>query len=398
MWKLLLSGLLLLAACVPNIPQPPTPTGFVPQMRGAATATPVPWVEGSAVITLDNVAQITRLGRLDTNDTPSSVFAYAFSPDGTRLAGLNNNQLVAWNLLTGQIVFNTARGSAEAVYYAPDKAEIYRLDGDGIIHIHDADTGAEKDTLATQMQYANVAAFYPDGGWLALGAQNGEVKVWELAARQSLVTLAAHDAPIGALAFAADGEQLATGGLDGTVKVWDWRSRQSGPEMDGLAVRLAFSPDATQLAIGQETYIDLWNVASAERGERLETGTGGARDVLLYAPDGRALISGGSTPAMMIWNPQTGDYVNSLPDVGGENTSAAFSPDGTLLATSVLGGPVSLWNMAQITDSTLTRANLDSGTPQALYVDWSPDGFLLTIFEAAGSIQVWGIGAAEPSG
>lgn len=391
MWKLLLSGLLLLAACVPTIPPPPTPTGFVPQMRGAATATPVPWVEGAAAITLDNVAQITRLGRLDARDTRSTVFAYAFSPDGTRLVGLNNDQLIAWNLLTGEIVFNTARGSAEAVYYAPDKSEIYTLDDEGTIYIHDADTGAEKDTLAAQTQYARVAAFYADDGWLALGALNGEVKVWDLAARQSIVTIQAHDAPVDTLAFSADGEQLATAGQDGTVMVWDWRNRQSRLALEGLALRLAFSPDGVQLAVGQETAIDLWNIAGAERVHRLETGTGGARDVLLYAPDGRYLLNGGGIPAMMIWDAQTGEFVNSLPDVGGESTSAAFSPDGALLATSVLGGPVTLWNVTQINDSTLTRANLDFGTPQALYVDWSPDGFLLTIFEAAGSIQVWGI-------
>ncbi|MBI5668778.1 MAG: hypothetical protein HZC41_12290 [Chloroflexi bacterium] len=398
MRKLLFLGLLLVAACVPNIPQPPTPTGFVPQMRGAPTATPVPWVEGAAAITLDNVAQITRLGRLDAHNTPSTVFAYAFSPDGTRLAGLNNDQLIAWNLLTGEIVFNTARGSAEGVYYAPDKSEIYTLDAEGTIHIHDADTGAEKDTLAAQAQYASVAAYYPDDGWLALGALNGEVKVWDLATRQSVVTISAHEAPVDVMAFSADGDQLATGGLDGTVKVWDWRSRQPVAALEGMAVRLAFAPDGTRLAVGHDTYIDLWNIASAERGERLETGTGGARDVLLYAPGGRYLLNGGGIPAMMLWNVETGAFVTSLPDVGGESTSAAFSPDGTLLATSVLGGPVTLWNMAEIGSATLTRANLDFGTPQAVYVDWSPDGFLLTIFEAAGSIQVWGIKGAPDAG
>jgi carbon monoxide dehydrogenase subunit G len=49
-----------------------------------------------------------------------------------------------------------------------------------------------------------------------------------------------------------------------------------------------------------------------------------------------------------------------------------------------------------LTQTTLSRANLDFGVPQALYVDWSPDGFLLTIFEAAGPVQIWGIEKPAP--
>lgn len=388
----ILLALLLMAACVPNnIPPAPTATGFVPQMRGDATVTPVPWLESGAAITLNNVARIKRLGRLDTIGTPSTVFVYAFSPDGARLAGLNNEHLIAWNLVTGSIVFYTSRSGAQWVFYAPDKSEIYTLDNEGNIDIHDADTGADKAILTGHAQFGNLVAYSPYDGWLALGGSNGEVKVWDVAARQSLVTIKAHESPVSALAFSPDGKRLATGGLDGRVKVWDWRGKQAILSLEGSASRLAFSPDGTQLAVGENAYIDLWDVAANKRTYRLPTGPGGSRDVLLYAPDGSYLINGGSTSNMMVWDVKTGKFINNLPDVGGENTSAAFSADGHLLATSVLGGPVSLWNMTQITQTTLSRANLDFGVPQALYVDWSPDGFLLTIFEAAGPVQLWGI-------
>jgi WD40 repeat protein len=389
-------ALLLIAACVPTIPSAPTPTGFMPQQRGDPTATAVPWVEGSTAITLENVARIRRLGRLDTPNTPSTVFAYAFSPDGTRLAGINNDQMLAWNLLTGSTVLNTARLDAQWIFYAPDKTELYTLDVDGGIRVHDADTGVEKDRLAGQLQFGSVTAYAPDDGWLALGGSNGEVKVWDVAARQSLVTIQAHAAPVGALAFSPDGERLATGAQDGKVYVWDWRDKQAVASIEGNALRLAFSPDGTQLAVGQNAFIELWHVADGSRAYRLPTGPGGSRDVLLYAPDGRYLINGGGIPAMMVWNVRAGTLINNLPNVGGESTSAAFSPDGKLLVTSVLGGPVTLWNMSQITQTALSRADLDFGVPQALYVDWSPDGFLLTIFEAAGPVQVWGIEKQSP--
>lgn len=385
--------LVLLAACVPEL-APPSPTGFAPLPRAASTPTPMPWVEGGRMIALENAAQIARLGRLDAPEPVSTLFAYAFSPDGSRLAGLNNTSLVAWNLLSGQRLFSTTRADAQTVYYGPDKTEIYTLDSDGVIRIHDADTGAAKTDQPGHPQYSGVAAYYADDGWLAVGGLNGEIKVWDVSARQSLATFRAHDAPVSALAFSPDGSRLASGGQDGTVGAWDWRSRQNLARIEAQAVRLAFSPQGDRLAVGTASTIQVWDVAQAARVHLLETGPGGVSDVLLYAPDGRFVLNGGAIPAMTLWDAESGTFITTLAGMGGDSASAAFSADGRLLVTSVLGGAAALWDMSD-PGQALARADLDIGSRQALYVDWSPDGFALLVFEASGPVQVWGIPAAE---
>jgi WD40 repeat protein len=394
--RLLSFLLLLLAACAAN-PQPQVEPGgdFAPDVRNQPTQPAPAWVESAEAVTLDNVTRIARLGRLDAaSSTPSTVFAYAISPDSTRLAGLNNEQLIAWNLVTGEVVFSTARQEALWVFYSPDKTELFTLDSTARVTVYNADVGGAKTEFEGHPAFNGMVAYYPDEGWLALGGLNGEVKVWDTANRQSLVTIRAHNRQITALAFSPDGGRLATAGEEGNVQVWDWRARVSQQSTSGeIARRLAFSPDGSQLAIGADQTITLWPMTEGEAALTLDSGRGGIRDVMVYSPDGRYLVNGGAIPALTVWETSEGTLVNRLPGMGGDSTSAAFLPDSPLLATSVLGGAVTLWDMTRITDETMTRADLDTSTRQILYVDWTSDGRLLTLFDASGPVHIWGIGA-----
>jgi WD40 repeat protein len=390
-----LAILLLLAACqsqtVPT-EQPTAPPGtFQPALRDQPTLPPPVWTEGGAQITVANAPQLAYLGRLEALGTPSTVFAYSFSPDGTRLAGLNNEQLVVWDLITGQIVFNTARLSASLVYFSPDKDRVYTLDPQGTIRLVDAETGAEQETLPGKPDFNAATAFYADTGLLALGGLDGQVKVWDVGARQSLVTIEAHRLQITALAFSPDGERLATSSDDGALKIWNWRERQVLAEAASPALRLDFSPDGAQIAAGEAEQITLWNTADGTLQKTLTTGPGAVTDVMTYAPTAGLLLNGGAIPAMTLWDTVTGLLVNTLPGVGGDVTTAAFSPNGELLVTATLGRDVSLWDVGSLRESTLTRADLNVGTRQILYADWSPDGFLLAFFDATGPIHLWGI-------
>lgn len=388
-----------LAACsLPAANVPPTPTlsppgTFVPQARDVPTLPPPPWTNAGEPITLENAPRLAYLGRLDALGSPSTVFAYAFSPDGARLVGLNNQQVIGWNVISGELLFNTDRLDAAQIYYGADKAEFYTVDGTGQIRIYGTETGVSNQALNGQPAFNGSAAYDREDGLLALAGSDGSIKVWDVANRQSLVTINAHPLPITYLAFSSDGERLASISTDNSVRVWDWRARQATAVMQVTASKVAFSPDGSQLAVGENRQITIWNPASATLTNTLTTGPRAPRDVLVYSPDGLYIINGGSIQTLTVWDSQTGQLVNTLPGAGGEENSIAFSQDGTLLATSVLAGDVILWDATKMRDEALTYAVLNVGTRQILYADWSPDGFILLLVDATGPLQLWGIAA-----
>ncbi len=387
MLKSLIICMILLAACSPSIEPPENDS------RSAPTSQPPAWVESADVISLENVANIRYLGRLDSTSTPSTIFAHALSPDGTRLAGLDNEQLVVWDLVKGSVVYATGRGKANQIFYSPEKTELYTITPTGIAAVYNADTGTPQTDLNLIDNFNSIITFDAENGWLAVGSLRGEVRVWDPLERQSLATIDAHQLQITALAFSSDGERLATAGEEGTVKIWDWRNRQliATLEDDRFAIALRFSPDGSQLAAGNRENTRIIDTTDGSVERIIDTGNGGV-DALVYSPDSKYLVSGGTAPDMSLWDPQTGALVARLPGVGGDRVWAVFSPDGTLLATSLLGGRPSLWNITTISGQTVNRADLDTQGNLILNVDWTPDNRLLVLFGLTNGIYIWGIG------
>lgn len=385
-WALVIT-LALLAACASS---PPPPDNEITG-RNIPTLPAPDWADSAAPVTLENVTHTTLLGRLDGDGEPSTIFAHSLSPDGTRLAGLNNEQLLIWDLITGELVTATARLTANQVYFSPDKTEVYTVNPGGRVTIYDAQTSNTRNSFESIPNFNETIAYYAEDGWLAFGSLRGEIKVWDPLERTALATIKAHNLRITALAFSEDGALLATAGEEGTIKVWNWRDHELVATLDGRGVveRLAFSPDVTQLAASTDENIRLWSIGDATHQRTLDTGPGGTT-ITAYTPDGRYLISGGDTPEMIVWEPETGNLAARLPGTGGDRVALAFSPDGTMLVTALLNGTTTLWNLTTITSTTVNRADLNI-PDLAFSVDWTSDSRLITVFSANGSVYLWGI-------
>ena len=99
---------------------------------------------------------------------------------------------------------------------------------------------------------ATAAAFSDDGSELAIGGEDGTIRVVEVASGASRVTLMGHRQRINALAYAPDGLTLASVGEDGTARLWHVASGQELVTLErrpGALTSLAFSADGRLLVL-----------------------------------------------------------------------------------------------------------------------------------------------------
>ncbi|PJF22993.1 MAG: hypothetical protein CUN56_03165 [Phototrophicales bacterium] len=406
LWIIPFILIVLLAACSgsdSNLPTA-TPEGVIAQFDSPSDAERVvatprnveafeQWLSANQVITPENVFQMTLIGRADSPEPVSTIFSYAFSSDGTRLAALNNNYVLVWDLITGRLLVNNARREAIQVFFSPDKMSVFTINPQGLIRIYGLERGREQLNYDAHPNYSQRAAYNVEQGLLALGGTDGTIKVWDVFNRVSLVTIDAHDGAVVNLRFTPDMTYLVSAGEDGEVIVWDWQNRERISTILPVerVIHTAISPKNDQIAIATRDVVTVWTLPEGEFLYTLQVGEGGASSVLLFSPDGRYLINGGVAMDMNVWTAASGDLVALLPGVIGTDVSAAFAPNSNLLLTAVLDGDVSLWNLDQIANQSLPRAALAPGGERTLDVAWSPDGFLMLFIDASGPVYVWGV-------
>src|SRR5262249_42496634 len=152
------------------------------------------------------------------------------------------------------------------------------------------------------------------------------------------------------VAFSADGKLLLTAGRDKTAKVWDLAAKESvltfpGHQNDVFAV--AIKPDGkVGYSAGRDNQIRSWNVGGDAKQVGAMTGHGDVMVRLLYHPKQPLLVSASHDKTVRLWNPDTGAAVRTLSGHTDCVFSLAISPDGERIASGTWNGEVKIWNVA----------------------------------------------------
>jgi WD40 repeat protein len=256
-------------------------------------------------------------------------------------------------------------------------------------------------------------AVHPGGRIVALGAEDGRLVLFDLTTLRVLRQWQVNETGLRQLAFSPDGRRLAVAARHDGVAVFDLAE---GREVSRIplpvrSVSVAWTP-AGSIAVGDADggvhRIDpdtgelhshgpvvaagLWDVTPLGQGRVLvgahiadelgfrvvDLATGevtGARpsDAAVYhsdvTPDGRWVASGRHDGALALWSPSDGTEHRWKCD-DGPTLGVAFSPDGSMLATTGFSRRVQIWD---VQTRTLLRS-VPQHTGPGLAVAWTPDG------------------------
>jgi WD40 repeat protein len=147
-------------------------------------------------------------------------------------------------------------------------------------------------------------------------------------------------------------------------------------------MRVAFSPDGKRsTAMYGDGSVGIWDgVFETEQPGHASVGGGTPSDVLLFSPDGkqtaRSFVGG-------VIRVSTGNVGFSLS--GKPALSAAFSPDGRIIAAGTTEGTVEIWDLYSKQELLTLRGH----TGQVTSVAFAPDGRTLATVSNDGTLRLW---------
>ncbi|CED82302.1 WD40 repeat-containing protein [Phaffia rhodozyma] len=191
------------------------------------------------------------------------------------------------------------------------------------VQIFDTKTGAKSCVLQDDSTpyngdlYIRTICFSPDGKLLATGAEDRQIRIWDIKARRIRHLLQGHSQEIYSLEFSSDGRHLVSGSGDKSARIWDIEN--------GACV---FDLRVEDFVIGESGPVDAGLTSVA------------------VSPDGRYVAAGSLDAVVRIWDTQTGVQLGRFTGHSDSVYSVAFAPDGSFLCSGSLDRTLRIWDLS----------------------------------------------------
>jgi WD40 repeat protein len=298
-------------------------------------------------------------GHIDQPDDPTKggtqggtnvlgVADVAFHPkDPAVIASACGNQVHVWNPATGKAtktLINIGKSDKplKAIAFSPDGKSLAVGGDDGILRVVEYDTGKETYVSPSRNARIEKVGYSPNGKMIAVGDGNMQLAVYAPGQpnKLAMTVLGADLGGVYGVAFTADSSAVFTCGQDGKARLI------AGPKPDGTTA----GNTATKL--------------------REFVGHAGAIGGLALSPDGTSLVTGGADKTLRVWEATSGKQLRSFQGHLEGVTAVAVRGDGRQIASASEDGAIRVWDLNPQDEH---RAIVDA-TDSLWAVAFSPDG------------------------
>lgn len=303
----------------------------------------------------------------ETNEQPE-IRILVFSADDGMLVSVDSASEIVFRYQDGRSPFSNylaQAGNAATVYAVTAEADFLAYahkdenSGECIITLF---SPAENEVLRdfSCQGSPNALAISPDGKFLAMGAMDGRVTVWQVSNGQVKFTQNNHQGSVYGLAFSSQSRLLASSGCaqgdiqncaSGEIHLWDIQAGQEITKLSGhagLARVVVFNPTDTILASGgRDGLIILWDLKTFSQIGAPLAGHASYVNILAFSPDGSMLASGSSDLHIILWDVQLQQRIGGI--LAGHTSAIralAFNHAGSVLASGDNHGNIFQWYLS----------------------------------------------------
>jgi WD40 repeat protein len=346
------------------------------------------------------------------------VNALAYSPDGSRLASCSKDYTVRiWDLGNGRELITyrghgtqpddptrngtNVLGVTDVAFHPTDRKIIVSSCGNQV-HEWDPETGKLLRTLlhlGKTDKPIKTLAFRPDGKFLAVGSDDGILRVVATDTGKIVYTSPSRNARIEKVAYSSNGKMIALGDSAGQVAVY-------APELPnplamavqgvdlGEVLGVAFTADnGAVFTCGRDQKARLTagpkpdGTSAGNTATRLRDflGHSGAVTCLAVNPGGDSLITGGEDKSVRVWEVASGKQLRSFQGHLTKVTAVATRPDGQQIASGSEDGAIRIWDIGTADD----HKALTEASDSLWAVAFSPNGKRVAAAGADKAIRVY---------
>ncbi len=303
-------------------------------------------------------------------------------------------------------VLATNAGGFQSVDYSPDGRTLAFGAGDGFVELFDAQTRQRIRRWQAHEGTIDYLAFYPrDNTWLAtVSGDDGTLKMWDIVRERILFSTSVGRGAFVDFAFSPGGRFLATRATDTrSIDLWELHTGSAGATPT-LALRTnlgflgpaAFSPDERTMAVCNQTKdTPAMNVALYDLVDGVLTNLPIAHvDFIMsaaFSPDGSTLATGGADERVVLWDVKRQATMYTKRSDFIHVNSVAFTPDGRTLFAGSLDQNIRSWNVEEPAQTDLLPGH--SAAVNQLVI--APDGRSLASASDDGTGRLWSLQTAD---